>query len=554
MQPKLLSPEQRNQYMDAVYSCLTFNNSPYLAPILVRLKPLSLPGLETLASDEKGHVFIDFDFLEKENVSLEDFGRLVQHEAWHVINKHENLSREVKENHDDLKINIAMDLEINQHIPHIEEGWTGKTVCLPGLGSFKRIREHLTWRQYLEYLPDLPQLQMPGGSGVSKDESGDGEHKSSSSRKKASGDDKEQSSSSNPQSGSSSEQSPSSNDKEQTGDSNGAFGDEENQSGDSNGASGDDKEQSGSKKQQSQGSNYKSGGDQQKSCGRSQLTQEILDTAQKLDPGFEKDSIEQQAAIRDVAIRIKDYAKSNPAWGAAHKDTIGWADKHLAPSVVHWKIRLSRVLGTKIGDSRPRFNYTWRKPSRRHSYGVGKPYYPAFRGDKTFEPNIVIGIDVSGSMSMGKTLNHVAGEIDAILRSHMVKSAYAFFVDVETEELQEADRDAEIVRSGDTSLVKFSKVKSIFRYLYSGGGTDMRKALIAASELKGKFRPDIFILVTDCGTPWLEEKPEGLERVETIILAVNTSFSATTSSAEVCRDYHIPEWLNKGVIPVPAKK
>ena len=81
----------------------------------------------------------------------------------------------------------------------------------------------------------------------------------------------------------------------------------------------------------------------------------------------------------------------------------------------------------------------------------------------------------------------------------------------------------------------------------------MRKALKAASELRGKLRPNIFILITDCETPWLEEEPAGLKRVETILLAVNTNISSITSSQEVCRQFNIPEWLSKAVIPIPAE-
>ena len=95
MEPQKLTSDQRELYNYALYSCLSFQNAPYLAPILVRLKPLSLPGLKTLASDSKGHVFIDFDFLESNKVGIEDFGRVVQHEAWHVINMHSIVSAEV---------------------------------------------------------------------------------------------------------------------------------------------------------------------------------------------------------------------------------------------------------------------------------------------------------------------------------------------------------------------------------------------------------------------------------------------------------------------------
>ena len=82
----------------------------------------------------------------------------------------------------------------------------------------------------------------------------------------------------------------------------------------------------------------------------------------------------------------------------------------------------------------------------------------------------------------------------------------------------------------------------------------MRKALIAASELRGKLHPDIFILVTDCETPWLEEEPAGLKRVEIIILAVNIDISPTDSSEAVCNRYQIPQWLSKAVIPIPAEE
>lgn len=460
MQPRKLTPEQRSHYMAAIYSCLTYHNAPYLAPLLVKLTPLSLPGLGTLASDARGHVFIDFDFLQREEIGVEDFGRLLQHESWHVINGHSLIS-DYSASYDETQVNIAMDLEINQHIPHIKKGWTGKASCLPKVGIFSAFPEHLTWRQYLEML---------------------------------------------------------------------------------------------NKKRNSASSIKEKTHGKLNTCGRTKISEDLLKVAKKLDPGFEEGSMEQTAAFREVAVRLNDYAKQNPAWGQSHLELVGWANQLLAPSIVPWKRRLSRVLGTKIGDSRPRFDYTWRKPSRRQSYGVGKPYYPAFRDDKSFEPNIVIGIDVSGSMLAGNTLNHVAGEIDAILHAHTISSAYAFFVDVETEELQQADKGAKIIQAGNTSLMKFSHVKSIFKYLYSGGGTDMSKALIAASELKGKLRPDIFILVTDCETPWLTEEPAGLKRVENIILAVNIDISPTDSSEAVCNRYQIPQWLSKAVIPIPAEE
>lgn len=621
MQPRALTEEQRMQYMDALYSCISYSNAPYLAPILVWLKPLSVPGLGTLASDAQGHVFIDFDFLESENIGMEDLGRLVQHEAWHVAYGHNQLSDLYDPHYDPGLVTIAMDLVVNQHIPHIEEGWTGKTAVLPGKGDFSDLPEHLTWRKYLKKIgewhplvplsgdkeeeeskqgkkkdkekkPGSPQEENPDKEDdTDQDSDADSSKKDSDqdsdgdSSKKDSDQDKDQSNSEektekdpsgegedqgDDQEGDSPSEDPSGTGKgkdqegedsetdqasPRKGKSHKKNSDGKGESSSAGKGTSSSKPQKRPNDQPSEGGNGGSGssGNQPVTCGRSKLTKELIEAAQELDPGFEEGSMEHVIAIRETAEQITKFAESNYRWGQSHRELIGWAEAQLAPSIVPWKRRLSRVLGTKIGNSRPRFDYTWRKPSRRQSCGVGKPYYPAFKGDTKFEPNIVIGIDVSGSMSRGNTIDHVTGEIDGILRSHTIRSAYAFFVDVQPGELQAADNTAKVIKSGKTSLVRFSRVKNIKQYLFSGGGTDMRKALKAASELRGKLRPNIFILITDCETPWLEEEPAGLKRVETILLAVNTNISSITSSQEVCRQFNIPEWLSKAVIPIPAE-
>ena len=95
--------------------------------------------------------------------------------------------------------------------------------------------------------------------------------------------------------------------------------------------------------------------------------------------------------------------------------------------------------------------------------------------------NLAIVIDTSGSMSnkaLGEAVKIVAGVIKTLPRRDAVRVMAA---DAQTYDCQKVFREEQIILTG-------------------GGGTDMRQAIVDASELKP--RPDIVLCLTDGLTGW----------------------------------------------------
>jgi predicted metal-dependent peptidase len=89
---------------------------PYLATVLFAMSITATPGLKTMATDRHWRLYVDPDLV---NLwSVEQFGAVMIHEAYHLIRDHADRSIAAgrSEGQDAYRFNVAADLEINDDL------------------------------------------------------------------------------------------------------------------------------------------------------------------------------------------------------------------------------------------------------------------------------------------------------------------------------------------------------------------------------------------------------------------------------------------------------
>lgn len=160
-----------------------------------------------------------------------------------------------------------------------------------------------------------------------------------------------------------------------------------------------------------------------------------------------------------------------------------WAEDLLRPRRIPWDQELSAKLRWAVADTAGKVFHTYRRPSRRSS-AVPDIVLPSMRKPKPFV--CIIG-DTSGSMTATHDLALVRGVAEDICAA--MGATVAFLA-----------TDAE-VHGGVQKVHGGRGIKIAGR-----GGTDMRVGIdYALTSLQP--RPDVIVVVTDCGTPWPSQKP-----------------------------------------------
>lgn len=187
-----------------------------------------------------------------------------------------------------------------------------------------------------------------------------------------------------------------------------------------------------------------------------------------------RDHIE-KAVAREIKSRAE---KSIGTMTGSMKD---WAMDKLAAPKVDWrrKMRVSvhgQVIAVK-GHARDSYS----QPNRRNQD-------PKFivPGRRATDPNVIIGIDKSGSM-LGGELEVAISEATGVLRSRGVKKIRVMDIDVMV---------------GTVATARGRKLGVMDNV---GGGTDMRVAYQAVYDMNPRQRPTNFILLTDGYTPWPDD-------------------------------------------------
>lgn len=206
----------------------------------------------------------------------------------------------------------------------------------------------------------------------------------------------------------------------------------------------------------------------------------------------ELDTIRQQVAIAAVEQETRMR-------GTVPGDTKRWAESYLKPSKLPWRRLLRRAVRESVNRIAGRSDYTWSRVSRRSPEDVVLP------GMIDPEPDIVVGLDTSGSMGH-KDLDAAFREIHSVLKTVGFRKVPMLVCDAAVHAVQ---------MISDVREVK----------MVGGGGTDMRVLIAAAATLKRK----LLVLISDGYSPWTETPTPGMK-----VIVCLTQTGARNS---------IPDWI-----------
>lgn len=211
------------------------------------------------------------------------------------------------------------------------------------------------------------------------------------------------------------------------------------------------------------------------------------------------------ATISKANEKIASKAKDPNFWGSSSsKDFAMQLSAVVDPPRVNWRQVFRRVITNAYsGLSYKRTEYSYRRINRR---GNAFMKNIAFPGMVSYTPKALMAIDTSASMSEDE-LRYALMEVEGIVRQvgHGSKDAFqAFCVDTDMKKVQIVNRVEDIDITG-------------------GGGTDMSPAFVYAGSLPKRLRPDVFILVTDCGLDWNKVAKVWPQQIKVVILCTDHS-------------------------------
>jgi len=467
---------------------------PWIVNVLYQLKPVYAEGLGTYASDEHGRVYLSFEGW-AEGWTVEQQAGAMIHELFHFIRNHTPRYRDYRFTQPMTPAgwNIAADMEINDDIVQMPGVELPEGCVLPGNEPYK-FEDGLLAEEYADQMMKQGSRQDTGKDQTDKkSEQGDQQDGSDSGSGSGSGD---------PQDGSGDQQ-----------------GDDQDGSGSGSGPSSDDPGQGSSGSRSGVGDvdqhDHGNGGGALGPC--TSLPDEIKDAADEV-TGRMSDT-EREILERRLAEDITKHVEAKGI-GSVPKGLREWATERLAPPSVDWRQELMSVFGTELSAVRGRKRQTYNEVNRRSWNSKW-----AMPGRRATVPNIVIGLDTSGSMFDG-SLDKALSEATGVLRAKGVKPDQVRTMTIEA-------------MSGEVTRVKGRKIDLVDS---SGGGTDMRQGFKAVKELTP--RPTNFILLTDGETPWPTE--------DDVVVGVRCVAGIITRSRE---DYErliaaTPHWLRTIYIPL----
>jgi predicted metal-dependent peptidase len=170
-----------------------------------------------------------------------------------------------------------------------------------------------------------------------------------------------------------------------------------------------------------------------------------------------------------------------------------WADTILKPKRIPWEHELSGGLRWAINDVSGMVLHSYKRPSRRAS-AMPDIVTPCMRRPIPFV--CVVG-DTSGSMDEKTDLPLVRGTVEDLCLALGARVAFL---------ATDAEVHGGVQRVGDGKSIE----------LRGRGGTNMCKGIeYAMTNLRP--RPDVLVIITDCGTAWPASAPKG---VKVIVCAV----------------------------------
>ena len=512
-----LTKEENEQWAGAVLTATLY--IPAFRDAIALLRPFMDMTAQTAYTDKHSRVGLSPWFF---TLTKYQRGAVVLHETMHVLN--DSFGRGDSLGANPFESNISSDLEINTTLS------LDKRIDL-GVGIYPKhfgFPDYKTMEQYFHLLATDPEARKkleemrgeqdqqnkdrencPVHGKDAHDNSGNDGDKKESEESEGQSDDKTDNGDSSQNSDSGAEENGNS---DEDGEGEGA-GQGSGQGNDSkecscsagNGGQGDGEGQGSGQSQDGQG------------CDVADVTrEEAADEA-----GIERASFEEQSIAKEnTRSRIEEHQRE----GSSGQGT-GTMDQfyarileRLRPPKVNWRSELRR-LKASISESisRGRSDYSYRRPSRRHS---GSKYI--FPGMMTYTPTVMMGIDKSGSMGINDTVSSLR-EAEGILKGASRRDGMRIFtVDTEVKNIQTVSTVAQLDMVG-------------------GGGTDMTVAWDYAMSLPRKQRPDLFVLATDGEFYWepLIEKVANSRRFFPSIILVSRKHSFKQVPEELHRIAHV---------------
>lgn len=270
------------------------------------------------------------------------------------------------------------------------------------------------------------------------------------------------------------------------------------------------------------------------SCGIDQITDEIIKDAKKMCGDKEVSPMEREAVRQAVAKAVTEAIER----GEIHSDELSeWARSIIKPPTVPWRKILQSKLTKAITDFSDRRDYTPKRQSHRYRSVESRVFFPAYRRQPENVPNVVVGIDVSGSMSLTGVMDSVVNELDGLMKQHHIKKLNFFRV------------DSDVFCDKNSPFIVARTIKEVTDKLGFAGGTDMRVGFNLVRDLPSRLRPDIFILCTDGETPWPTEPIPG---VKSFAVIVQNFQPEDCRISEIRERFDVPEFCE--IIPVPAAR
>lgn len=374
--------------------------APYLAPAIFKLSVVpvaSAQGLDTMAVDDRGRVYINFEKCMERSLDWAAGGLV--HEVWHVLRHHSTRAKH-SDVRDHRKWNFAGDLEINTALP-------------------QRFIKEMPDILYPKQFKDAQGTQFPDGktaewyyNNIVDPKQQGGQSQQGQQSQGGQGQDQQQGGSGQDQNGQDQQQS-------QGGSGQGDKQDQQGQGGQGDGRPGEGNCGSGAGGQRRE---YEVDGNE------SGETPEWSET----DREFMK---------REVAKRIREQAQKNSSNGIGTMpgDLLEWADVVLAPPRVRWQDVFRTLIHTAVKYRRGTKTINRRKVARRQP--VPDLIIPRWNDSQL---TAAAALDNSGS-----NLGNIPGaltEVFAMLRVAGVKELQFFTVDTRVAEIQKLRRATDRVR------------------------------------------------------------------------------------------------------------
>lgn len=128
----------------ALWQSAALDKMPYFSTIMFALRPLSAPGLGTVAVDAGFRLYLDFGFLR--GLSTDQAGQALLHECGHVWRRHFDRARECHVTPGEARVsNIASDAELNDDLVEAGCSWIGEHGVTPGKIGEADFQEYETY-------------------------------------------------------------------------------------------------------------------------------------------------------------------------------------------------------------------------------------------------------------------------------------------------------------------------------------------------------------------------------------------------------------------------